>query len=226
MTFELDANGSLLVRAIDSSTGRQAQAKMKLIAVTQSEEAIEEISSESLGLGGGLSGSSPWTRQSPRWIAVLDKVTHYELLGVQPDAGADALRHAYQGFAATFHPDAHMHRSREERASVNTIFKRGTEAYRVLSDPALRARYDDDQAGRSGGASAGSGAMPAAARASSTFPGARKTEAPKPGLGSNIAGRLKDFVRQVRARPFSRPRRSRRRGSTPRRSCNSSWPSA
>ena len=117
-----------------------------------------------------------------RWIAVLDKVTHYELLGVQPDAGADALRHAYQGFAATFHPDAHMHRSREERASVNTIFKRGTEAYRVLSDPALRARYDDDQAGRSGGASAGSGAMPAAARASSTFPGARKTEAPKPGL--------------------------------------------
>ena len=138
-----------------------------------------------------------------RWIAVLDKVTHYELLGVQPDAGADALRHAYQGFAATFHPDAHMHRSREERASVNTIFKRGTEAYRVLSDPALRARYDDDQAGRSGGASAGSGAMPAAARASSTFPGARKTEAPKPGLSSNIAGRLEDFVRQVRARPFA-----------------------
>ena len=43
VTFELDANGSLLVRAIDSSTGRQAQAKMKLIAVTQSEEAIEEM---------------------------------------------------------------------------------------------------------------------------------------------------------------------------------------
>jgi len=43
VTFELDANGSLLVRAIDSATGRQAQANMKLIAVAQSEEAIEEM---------------------------------------------------------------------------------------------------------------------------------------------------------------------------------------
>jgi molecular chaperone DnaK len=43
VTFELDANGSLLVRAIDSSTGRQAHATMKLIAVAQSEEAIEEM---------------------------------------------------------------------------------------------------------------------------------------------------------------------------------------
>jgi len=43
VTFELDANGSLLVRAIDATTGRQAQANMKLIAVAQSEEAIEEM---------------------------------------------------------------------------------------------------------------------------------------------------------------------------------------
>jgi molecular chaperone DnaK (HSP70) len=43
VVFELDANGSLLVRAIDASTGRQAHAQMKLIAVAQSEEAIEEM---------------------------------------------------------------------------------------------------------------------------------------------------------------------------------------
>ena len=43
VTFELDANGTLQVRAIDSTTGRQAQANMKLIAVAQSEEAIEEM---------------------------------------------------------------------------------------------------------------------------------------------------------------------------------------
>ena len=61
-----------------------------------------------------------------QWMAVLDKVTHYELLGVQPGAGADAFRRAYQGFAANFHPDAHGHRSAPERESVNKIFKRGT----------------------------------------------------------------------------------------------------
>ena len=41
--FELDADGSLLVRAIDATTGRQAHATMKLIAVAQSDEAIEEM---------------------------------------------------------------------------------------------------------------------------------------------------------------------------------------
>ena len=95
-----------------------------------------------------------------QWMAVLDKVTHYELLGVQPAAGADALRRAYQGFAANFHPDAHMHRSAEERASVNTIFKRGTEAYRVLSDPALRAKYEEQSSGGKAGAQASGSRAP------------------------------------------------------------------
>src|ERR1700689_2153600 len=82
-----------------------------------------------------------------QWMSVLDKVTHYELLGVQPGSGADELRRAYQGFAANFHPDAHVHRTAEERSSVNTIFKRGTEAYRVLSDPMLRAKYEEKRTG-------------------------------------------------------------------------------
>ncbi len=43
VVFELDADGSLLVRAIDATTGRQAHATMKLIAVAQSDEAIEEM---------------------------------------------------------------------------------------------------------------------------------------------------------------------------------------
>jgi molecular chaperone DnaK (HSP70) len=43
VTFELDANGTLAVKAIDSSTGRQAHATMKLIAVAQSEDDIEEM---------------------------------------------------------------------------------------------------------------------------------------------------------------------------------------
>ena len=43
VVFELDADGTLLVRAIDTITGQQAQAAMKLIAVAQSDEAIEEM---------------------------------------------------------------------------------------------------------------------------------------------------------------------------------------
>ncbi len=145
-----------------------------------------------------------------QWMAVLDKVTHYELLGVQPGSGADALRRAYQGFAANFHPDAHAHRTPEERSAVNAIFKRGTEAYRVLTDPALRARYDE-LTGNAGPASGrpvpvppGSG--PASVRGSgptSVRGGTVKPEPPKPGATSNITGRLEDFVKQPRARPFA-----------------------
>ncbi len=41
--FELDANGSLQVRAVDTVSGREARAAMKLVAVAQTEEEIEEM---------------------------------------------------------------------------------------------------------------------------------------------------------------------------------------
>jgi molecular chaperone DnaK len=50
VTFEIDANGSLVVRAIDASTGRKAEASMKLITVTQSESEIEEMIERSLSV--------------------------------------------------------------------------------------------------------------------------------------------------------------------------------
>jgi curved DNA-binding protein CbpA len=137
------------------------------------------------------------------WIAVLDKVSYYELLGVQPDAGADTVRRAYRGFAATFHPDAHAHRSADERSSVNAIFKRGTEAYRVLSDPTLRARYDEPRSGRPVSPGAASTPSAGTARVGAAVAASRKAEVPKPGATSNIAGRLEDFVRNPRARPFA-----------------------
>ena len=43
VTFELDADGSLQVRAVDTVSGREARAAMKLIAVAQTEEEIEEM---------------------------------------------------------------------------------------------------------------------------------------------------------------------------------------
>ena len=43
VAFELDADGTLQVRALDSSTGREAQATMRLVAVRQTEEEIEQM---------------------------------------------------------------------------------------------------------------------------------------------------------------------------------------
>jgi len=72
----------------------------------------------------------------------LDKVDYYTLLGVARDEGAARIRDGFHKFALRFHPDQHMEDPDGQRRALR-IFKRGSEAYRVLLDPVLRARYDD-----------------------------------------------------------------------------------
>jgi curved DNA-binding protein len=61
---------------------------------------------------------------------------YYEVLGVPRSADAEQLQEAYRRLARTYHPDVNKDPEAEER------FKEVNEAYRVLSDPGTRARYD------------------------------------------------------------------------------------
>src|SRR4051812_10499410 len=64
--------------------------------------------------------------------------TLYDELGVRPDATADELRHAYRRRARELHPDLRPgdgDRAAEAMTRLNS-------AWRVLSDPATRRRYD------------------------------------------------------------------------------------
>ncbi len=141
------------------------------------------------------------------WLAVIDRLSYYELLGVAPDAGADQIRRGFYRFAASFHPDGHAMRPAPERDAINTIFMRGTEAYRVLTDAGLRTRYDEARVGgtvqaRQAVLQARGGPSPSSLRAPPSLsrppvaPSSAPSEAP-------ITGRLEDFVRQSRARPFA-----------------------
>jgi molecular chaperone DnaJ len=66
------------------------------------------------------------------WVALED---HYALLGVPRGATRAELRRAYRLLALKLHPD---------RAGYGStmLFQRVAEAYRVLSDPVIRAEYD------------------------------------------------------------------------------------
>src|SRR5262245_21955605 len=77
-----------------------------------------------------------------QWLNVLDSLSYYELLRAPKEAQGDELKAAFYAFATDFHPDAHAGRPKREREAIAIIFKRGNEAYRVLGNPALRARYD------------------------------------------------------------------------------------
>jgi curved DNA-binding protein CbpA len=82
-----------------------------------------------------------------QWLAALDAISYYELFRVEPSTPSDGIRDAFHSFAESFHPDVHQWRHPSEQAAISYIFKRGTEAYRVLSDPQLRVRYDEALAG-------------------------------------------------------------------------------
>jgi DnaJ-class molecular chaperone len=120
------------------------------------------------------------------WLRVLDDLTYYTLFGLPPNAGPDELKAAFHAFADTFHPDAHGGRPVTEREAISRIFRRATEAYRVLENPALRAQYD---------ASLASGATPAVASRRSTLPPPPQRTGPQ---------RLEDALRSPMARPFAR----------------------
>ncbi|HEX3598050.1 MAG TPA: J domain-containing protein, partial [Polyangiaceae bacterium] len=76
------------------------------------------------------------------WVDVLDDSSYYELLGVLELADGAAIQAAFHEFALAFHPDGHEDGTEAERTAARYVFRRGAEAYRVLSDPELRARYD------------------------------------------------------------------------------------
>src|SRR5258708_12810195 len=63
--------------------------------------------------------------------------TPYEVLGVKPDASADAIRKAYRKLAKELHPDLNPGKPEAEAR-----FKSVTAAYHILSDTDKKARYD------------------------------------------------------------------------------------
>ncbi len=127
-----------------------------------------------------------------QWLATLDSISYYQLFSVTPEATFDDLRNGFHAFAESFHPDGHQWRHPNEQAAIGYIFKRGTEAYRVLSDPQLRVRYDE--ALKNGILrpesliieAQGSASMSGVARAA----------------GVGVGTRLSDKVRNPGARPF------------------------
>lgn len=77
---------------------------------------------------------------------------YYQVLGVDPQADAKAIKTAYRKLARTYHPDVNPDPGAEDK------FKEVAEAYEVLKDTERRAEYDELR--RYGGARPGEGFEP------------------------------------------------------------------
>jgi hypothetical protein len=70
--------------------------------------------------------------------------TFYDMLSVAQDAPPDEIKKAFRREIARYHPDKVQHLGPEFQDMAAGIAADLTEAYRVLMDPALRAKYDQE----------------------------------------------------------------------------------
>ena len=72
------------------------------------------------------------------------------MLSVARDAPTDDIKKAFRREIARYHPDKVQHLGKEFQEMASGIAADLTEAYRILMDPSLRQKYDQDLAGDRG----------------------------------------------------------------------------
>lgn len=78
----------------------------------------------------------------------LDTVDYYQLLRVDKNSASRVIKEAYFYWSLHFHPDRFMRLSDDVlRMKIYDIFKRMSEAFKVLINPEARSRYDENLAG-------------------------------------------------------------------------------
>ncbi|MGE0785232.1 MAG: J domain-containing protein [Sandaracinaceae bacterium] len=72
----------------------------------------------------------------------LELLDYYTLLGVDRGASADAVKAAFRDFARRYHPDRFGGAPEDKLRRATQIYRRGSEAYQILSNPVSRKAYD------------------------------------------------------------------------------------
>ena len=76
------------------------------------------------------------------FIQVETANTHYQVLDTTTNTPVDEIKRAYYGLARRYHPDR-FHGNVQIHRRIESAFARITQAYEVLTDPALRTKYDN-----------------------------------------------------------------------------------
>jgi len=82
--------------------------------------------------------------------ALVDELDYYQLLEIPRDAPASAVKRAYHDVTRRLHPDANRSLPGAERASLESVARRVSEAYQVLRDGRRRKSYDAQLAAGAG----------------------------------------------------------------------------
>ena len=72
----------------------------------------------------------------------LDDLDYYTLLQVADDATTAEIKSAFRKFARKYHPDRFAGAALDRIQQAAMIYRRGSEAFQVLTDPKSREAYD------------------------------------------------------------------------------------
>jgi curved DNA-binding protein CbpA len=76
-------------------------------------------------------------------LATIEQQSYYEILRVPSTASPTEMKEAFHEFALACHPDQFVDEEPFVSRTAAEIFKRGVEAYKVLTNGDWRAKYDD-----------------------------------------------------------------------------------
>jgi len=130
----------------------------------------------------------PWVETAP----VSENRTHYEVLGLPPEATVDQIKKRYRELVRKYHPDLNR-----DHPEYHEVFVRITGAYEVLSDTTRRARYDldlrDKQRKQADARSGAYGSAPFTQRPTSPPGGASRPNPSGPPPGTRPPSTAGDF---------------------------------
>jgi curved DNA-binding protein CbpA len=76
-------------------------------------------------------------------LAIIEEQSYYEILRVPSAATPADVKAAFHEFALACHPDQYVDEAPDVTAAAGEVFKRGVEAYKVLTNAEWRAKYDE-----------------------------------------------------------------------------------
>ncbi len=76
-------------------------------------------------------------------LSLIEEQSYYEILRLPSGAPLADVKAAFHEFALDVHPDRYVDAEESDAAVASEIFKRGVEAYKILSNPKTRATYDE-----------------------------------------------------------------------------------
>ncbi|KAF1317000.1 Dnaj subfamily c member 3, partial [Globisporangium splendens] len=129
------------LRIDDSNAAAHAKLSEALLGLEQFDDAVREAK-RAYELDDNSHEYQEAVHRAEAALKQSKNKNYYKILGVPRDVSAKDIKKAYRKQALEWHPDKHADKEESAREEINKKFHDIAEAYEILSNEELRAKYD------------------------------------------------------------------------------------